>query len=83
MLLWGCSSAGRAPALQAGGQEFEPPQLHHHPNPCFRAMYYFPSPQILYKADRVLCLIDSCVPLPNNTCECSLTSGTIYGNQKE
>ena len=29
MLLWGCSSAGRAPALQAGGQEFEPPQLHH------------------------------------------------------
>ena len=25
---WGCSSAGRAPALQAGGQEFEPPHLH-------------------------------------------------------
>ena len=25
----GCSSAGRAPALQAGGQEFDPPQLHH------------------------------------------------------
>ena len=24
----GCSSAGRAPALQAGGQEFDPPQLH-------------------------------------------------------
>ena len=24
----GCSSVGRAPALQAGGQEFEPPQLH-------------------------------------------------------
>ena len=24
----GCSSAGRAPALQAGGQEFEPPHLH-------------------------------------------------------
>ena len=22
--LWGCSSAGRAPALQAGGQEFDP-----------------------------------------------------------
>ena len=26
---WGYSSAGRAPALQAGGQEFEPPYLHH------------------------------------------------------
>ena len=25
---WGYSSAGRAPALQAGGQEFEPPYLH-------------------------------------------------------
>ena len=27
--LWGCSSAGRAPALQAGGQEFDSPYLHH------------------------------------------------------
>jgi hypothetical protein len=27
--LWGCSSAGRAPALQAGGQRFEPAHLHH------------------------------------------------------
>ena len=27
---WGYSSAGRAPALQAGGQEFEPPYLHQH-----------------------------------------------------
>ena len=26
---WGCSSAGRAPALQAGGQEFDSPHLHH------------------------------------------------------
>ena len=25
---WGCSSAGRAPALQAGGREFESPHLH-------------------------------------------------------
>ena len=25
---WGCSSVGRAPALQAGGQEFEPLHLH-------------------------------------------------------
>ena len=24
----GCSSAGRAPALQAGGQEFDSPHLH-------------------------------------------------------
>ena len=28
-LLWGYSSVGRAPALQAGGQEFESPYLHH------------------------------------------------------
>ena len=26
---WGISSAGRAPALHAGGQEFESPILHH------------------------------------------------------
>src|SRR5580700_3890993 len=29
----GCSSAGRAPALQAGGQGFEPPHLHHRQSP--------------------------------------------------
>ena len=28
--LWGCSSVGRAPALQAGGQEFESLHLHLH-----------------------------------------------------
>ena len=28
MNFWGCSSAGRAPALQAGGQEFDSPHLH-------------------------------------------------------
>jgi hypothetical protein len=27
-LRWGCSSAGRAPALQAGGHRFEPVHLH-------------------------------------------------------
>ena len=27
-ILWGRSSAGRAPALQAGGQEFDSPRLH-------------------------------------------------------
>ena len=26
---WGRSSAGRAPALQAGGQRFDPARLHH------------------------------------------------------
>ena len=26
--LWGCSSVGRAPALQAGGQEFDSLHLH-------------------------------------------------------
>ena len=29
MCSWGRSSAGRAPALQAGGQEFDSPRLHH------------------------------------------------------
>ena len=29
--IWGCSSVGRAPALQAGGQEFESPHLHQFP----------------------------------------------------
>ncbi|SPJ43751.1 hypothetical protein LAA29_170004 [Leuconostoc carnosum] len=28
MNLWGISSAGRAPALQAGGQRFDPAILH-------------------------------------------------------
>ena len=28
--LWGISSAGRAPALQAGGRRFDPVILHHH-----------------------------------------------------
>ena len=28
MFDWGCSSAGRAPALQAGGRRFDPDQLH-------------------------------------------------------
>ena len=28
-LEWGCSSAGRAPALQAGGQGFDSLHLHH------------------------------------------------------
>ena len=27
--IWGYSSAGRAPALQAGGQRFDPAYLHH------------------------------------------------------
>ena len=27
--LWGYSSVGRAPALQAGGQRFDPAHLHH------------------------------------------------------
>ena len=26
--IWGCSSVGRAPALQAGGHEFESHHLH-------------------------------------------------------
>ena len=29
LIIWGYSSVGRAPALQAGGQEFDSPYLHH------------------------------------------------------
>ena len=32
--LWGCSSVGRAPALQAGGHEFESHHLHESNEPC-------------------------------------------------
>jgi hypothetical protein len=32
--MWGCSSVGRAPALQAGGQEFDSPHLHHVATGC-------------------------------------------------
>ena len=31
---WGCSSVGRAPALQAGGHEFESHHLHASNKPC-------------------------------------------------
>lgn len=31
---WGCSSTGRAPALQAGGWEFDPPQFHQNLTEC-------------------------------------------------
>ena len=39
---WGISSAGRAPALHAGGQEFESPNLHHKRDDdiCYRLFYY-------------------------------------------
>ena len=33
-LIWGCSSVGRAPALQAGGHEFESHHLHEGNEPC-------------------------------------------------
>ena len=33
-IIWGLSSAGRAPALHAGGQRFDPARLHHN-------LYYY------------------------------------------
>ncbi len=36
---WGCSSVGRAPALQAGGRQFESDQLHHK-NKCVKGGEY-------------------------------------------
>ncbi len=40
--MWGISSAGRAPALHAGGQEFESPILHHKRDDdiCCRLFYF-------------------------------------------
>ncbi len=35
-MVGGLSSAGRAPALQAGGQRFEPARLHHYFSRGFR-----------------------------------------------
>ena len=32
--IWGCSSVGRAPALQAGGHGFESHHLHQHTRVC-------------------------------------------------
>lgn len=42
LTLWGFSSAGRASALHAEGQEFESPNLHHkiHDDFCYRVFYY-------------------------------------------
>ena len=35
LTFWGYSSAGRAPALQAGGQRFDPAYLHQQLSSCF------------------------------------------------
>ena len=35
--VWGYSSAGRAPALQAGGQRFDPVYLHQQAEPAEKA----------------------------------------------
>ena len=34
-MIWGISSAGRAPALQAGGHRFEPDILHSNLSGCY------------------------------------------------
>ena len=40
--IWGISSAGRAPALHAGGQEFESPILQNKkPNDICYSVFYF------------------------------------------
>ena len=41
----GCSSAGRAPALHAGGQEFDPPHLH---QAALRCTYFRASLRYLF-----------------------------------
>ena len=56
-LLWGCSSVGRAPALQAGGHEFESHHLHDSIKPCKIgktdvSQVYLSERAILYGASR-------------------------------
>src|SRR6202011_5950350 len=43
VLLWACSSAGRAPALQAGGRRFEPCHVHQ----LFLIAKYLPDSSLL------------------------------------
>ncbi len=38
---WGCSSAGRAPRSQRGGQRFDPAQLHHTQHPATSKYIYY------------------------------------------
>ena len=40
-LEWACSSAGRAPALQAGGQGFESPHVHQPNSRSLNHLRYF------------------------------------------
>lgn len=39
--MWGIGSAGRAPALHAGGQEFESPILHHKKESSERTLFFY------------------------------------------
>ena len=43
----GYSSAGRAPALQAGGQRFDPAYLHHDHSVIIRAFGFIPAVDLL------------------------------------
>src|SRR3984957_11847303 len=66
LLLWACSSAGRAPALQAGGHRFDPGHVHQPPENQFLKRAPFSdfwnlgtitisrTPQKLYGGPRVL-----------------------------
>ena len=48
--IWGRSSAGRAPALQAGGQRFDPARLHHKNLVKFTSRMFFEN----YIEDRII-----------------------------
>ena len=45
---WGCSSVGRASALQAGGQEFDSPHLHHTRNETQWSTLSAPFAEVLF-----------------------------------
>ena len=50
-ILWGCSSVGRAPALQAGGQEFESLHLHSCLNAALRKLRFLSRVQARYQTE--------------------------------
>ena len=49
--IWGCSSVGRAPALQAGGHEFESHHLHESNEPCQKPTLRITNNQIFIASD--------------------------------
>ena len=75
--MWGFSSAGRAPALHAGGQEFESPNLHHLKSRAerlffcindVRSMYMFRQPNFSNLRFNIIQAINPYIQNSSNKC---------------